>query len=158
VASVSPPATAADAKEPIDVHGLAARRREYANGRFESVPELACDGECVHRRSGAVDPDADGVRLASKELHFVSVAELSLAVHGFAAPELYDRLLTDAESALARAGEHSAATNSQLIEGHPAPVLRREIERCGSKTLGTDPPTSTPSVSRDHLHASTSTG
>jgi hypothetical protein len=39
------------------------------------------------------------LRPPNGELHLVSVAELSLAVHGgFAAPALYDRLLTDAES------------------------------------------------------------
>jgi nucleotide-binding universal stress UspA family protein len=37
--------------------------------------------------------------------------------------------LTDAESALARAGEHSAAASSRLVEGEPARVLRQEVER-----------------------------
>lgn len=63
------------------------------------------------------------------ELHLTTVAELSLAVHGgFAAPSIYDRLMIDAESALARAGEHSAAASSRLAEGEPAHVLRQEIE------------------------------
>jgi len=70
------------------------------------------------------------LRPESSSLHLATVAELSLAVHGgFAAPGLYDRLLSDAESALARAGEHSATATSRLIEGDPAPVLSREIER-----------------------------
>ena len=70
------------------------------------------------------------LRPPTGELHLTTVAELSLAVHGgFAAPSLYDRLLTDAESALARAGEHSAAASSRLVEGEPAQVLRREVER-----------------------------
>lgn len=76
------------------------------------------------------------LRLANSKLHLVTVAELSLAVHGgFAAPGLYDRLLTDAESALARAGEHSAATSSRLIEGGPAQVLLQEIERCDATAV-----------------------
>jgi nucleotide-binding universal stress UspA family protein len=59
------------------------------------------------------------------------VAELSLAVHGgFAAPSLYDRLVTDAASALARAGEQCAGASSRLIEGEPVGALKQEIERC----------------------------
>jgi nucleotide-binding universal stress UspA family protein len=64
------------------------------------------------------------------ELHLTTATELSLAVHGgFAAPSIYDRMITGAESALTRAGEHSAATSSRLVEGEPADVLRREAER-----------------------------
>lgn len=70
------------------------------------------------------------LRPATGELHLTTVAELSLAVHGgFAAPSIYDRMITDAESALARAGEHSAASSSRLVEGEPAHVLCQEIER-----------------------------
>ena len=70
------------------------------------------------------------LRPSTGELHLTTVAELSLAVHGgFAAPSIYDRLLTDAESALARAGEHSEAASSRLVEGDPAQVLRQEVER-----------------------------
>lgn len=70
------------------------------------------------------------LRPENGELHLAAVAELTLAVHGgFAAPTLYDRIATDAESALARAAEHSRATSSKLIDGEPAQVLRREIER-----------------------------
>ena len=64
------------------------------------------------------------------ELHLTTVAELSLAVHGgYAAPKIYDRVMTDADSALARAAEHSAAASSRLVEGDPAHVLRKEVER-----------------------------
>lgn len=70
------------------------------------------------------------LRLDAGELHLTTVAELSLAVHGgFAAPSIYDRLMTDAESALARASEHSSAASSRLAEGDPAHVLRQEAER-----------------------------
>jgi nucleotide-binding universal stress UspA family protein len=70
------------------------------------------------------------LRPAGGSLHLATVAELSLAVHGgFAAPSIYDRIASEAESALARAAEHSGATSSRLFEGEPAHVLRREIER-----------------------------
>lgn len=73
---------------------------------------------------------------ANGKLHLVTVAELSLAVHGgFAAPGLYDRLLADAESALAQASDHSAVTSSRLIEGGPAQVLLQEIERCDATAV-----------------------
>ena len=71
------------------------------------------------------------LRPESGEVHLAAVAELRLAVHvGFAAPSLYDRLMTDAESALARAGEQCAVASSRLIEGEPARALGEEIERC----------------------------
>ena len=76
------------------------------------------------------------LRPPTGSLHLTTVAELSLAVHGgFAAPSLYDRLMTDAESALARAGEHSAAASSRLVEGEPASVLRQEAERLQATAL-----------------------
>jgi nucleotide-binding universal stress UspA family protein len=72
----------------------------------------------------------------SGELHLATVSELSLAVHGgFAAPRIYDRLVSDAESALARAAEHSSATTSRLLDGDPAHVLRLEIERCRATAI-----------------------
>ena len=76
------------------------------------------------------------LRPSTGELHLAAVAELSLAVHGgFAAPSLYDRIATDAESALARAAEHSRATSSKLIDGEPAQVLLREIEHHGATAV-----------------------
>lgn len=71
------------------------------------------------------------LRRETGSLHLLAVAELSLAVHGgFAASRIHDRLLSDAESALALAGEHCASTSSRLIEGSSVHVLRQEIDGC----------------------------
>lgn len=70
------------------------------------------------------------LRLRDAELHLVTVAELTLAVHGgFAAATLHEELLSDAEIALARAVEHSAASSSRLVRGNPAQALLVEIDR-----------------------------
>lgn len=79
---------------------------------------------------------AERLRPPTGEIHLTAVAELSFAVHGgFAAASIYDRLMTEAESALARASEHSEATSSRLIEGHPEEVLRQEVERFGASAV-----------------------
>ncbi len=71
------------------------------------------------------------LRPRDAELHLVTVAELSLAVHGgFSAPMLYEQTLSAAEIALARAGEHSGTSSLRLVEGSPAQALLLEIDRC----------------------------
>ncbi len=70
------------------------------------------------------------LRPSDGSLHLVTVAELSLAVHGgWAAAHLLEEIESGARHALERAREESNATSSRLVEGSPARGLLQEIER-----------------------------
>lgn len=76
---------------------------------------------------------ADKLRPSSGRLHLLAVAELRRAVHGgFAASTLHDEIATEAERALAQAGEQCEAASSRLVEGEPARALRDEVDRVGA--------------------------
>jgi nucleotide-binding universal stress UspA family protein len=64
------------------------------------------------------------------ELHLVSVADVSVAVHaGWAAARVLDEIQVAARDALARAAEHAADAQTHFLEGEPAQGLLRELDR-----------------------------